>query len=242
MKHFEKDAAEKNSGAKTNSNIDSEMNKDNSIEDNENNNVEDNENNNVEMNGNISNNKNSGSNSDETTDTKAVGMAYILKEWVMPVAVALLIVLFLNKFIFLLITVPTGSMESTIMPGDRLYVNELFDAEKAQRGDILVFKSDELDEKRLVKRLIGLPGDEVELMADGTVFVNGEMLDEPYVTQAVTNARIFNVPENSYLFFGDNRPISLDARYWQNPYISQDKIIGKVVFRFFPFDRIGKVE
>ncbi len=169
-------------------------------------------------------------------------MKYLIKEWVVPIAIALVIVLFLNKFIFILVTVPTGSMEDTIMPGDRLYVNELFKVKDAQRGDILVFKSDELDEKRLVKRLIGLPGDTVEVKADGSVYVNGELLEEPYVTKAESEAKTFNVPDKSYLFFGDNRPISYDARYWDNPYINESKIIGEVMFRFFPFNRLGKVE
>lgn len=169
-------------------------------------------------------------------------MKYFIKEWVVPIAIALIIVIFLNKFVFILVTVPTGSMENTIIPGDRLYVNELFDVEDAKRGDILVFKSDELDEKRLVKRLIGLPGETVELKADGSVYINGEILDEPYAAEAESEAKVFNVPDNCYLFFGDNRPISYDARYWENPYIDESKIIGEVVFRFFPFTRIGKVE
>ena len=169
-------------------------------------------------------------------------MKYFFKEWVVPIAIALVIVLFLNKFVFILVTVPTGSMEDTIMPGDRLYVNELFDIKEAERGDILVFKSDELDEKRLVKRLIGLPGEKVEVKRDGTVYINDEKLDEPYAVEAEYEDRIFNVPEHSYLFFGDNRPISYDARYWENPYIDESKIIGEALFRFFPFNRIGKVE
>jgi signal peptidase I len=67
-------------------------------------------------------------------------MKYFVKEWVVPIIIAFVIVLFLNKFIFILVTVPTGSMEETIIPGDRLYVNEIFDVNKAQRGDILVFR------------------------------------------------------------------------------------------------------
>ncbi|MEL7647170.1 MAG: signal peptidase I [Sedimentibacter sp.] len=169
-------------------------------------------------------------------------MKYFFREWVVPVAIALIIVLFLNKFVFILVTVPTGSMEDTIIPGDRLYVNELFDIKEAKRGDILVFKSEELDNKRLVKRLIGLPGETIEITSDGNVYVNGEKLNEPYAVDWEGDAKTFNVPENSYFFLGDNRPISYDARYWQNPYINESKIIGKVLFRFFPFNRMGKVE
>jgi signal peptidase I len=168
-------------------------------------------------------------------------MKYIIKEWVLPIFIALAIVLLLNKYIFLLVRVPSGSMEKTIMIGDRMYVNRLFDLKEARRGDVLVFQSDELGEK-LVKRLIGLPGETVEVKKDGSVYVNSEKLDEPYAAEFEGEEKVFKVPDNSYLFLGDNRPISRDARYWQNPYISADKIIGKAVFRFFPISRIGKVE
>jgi signal peptidase I len=168
-------------------------------------------------------------------------MKNFINEWVVPAVIAIVIVLFLNKFVFILVTVPTGSMETTIMPGDRLYVNKLFDIEDAKRGDILVFRSDELNEK-LVKRLIGLPGETVEINEDGQVFINGEKLNEPYAKQAKGEGRTFTVPQGSYFFLGDNRPISVDARYWTNPYIPEDKIIGKATFRFFPLHRIGKLE
>lgn len=168
-------------------------------------------------------------------------MKKFINEWVIPVIIAFAIVLFLNKFIFILVTVPTGSMETTIMPGDRLYVNKLFKIESAKRGDILVFHSDEMNEK-LVKRLIGLPGETVEIKYNGEVFINGEKIEEPYVNQSGGFVLEFKIPEDRYFFLGDNRPISVDARYWSNPYISKDKIIGKAEFRFFPLNRIGKLE
>lgn len=167
---------------------------------------------------------------------------YFFKEWVVPVVIALIIVLFLNKFVFILVTVPTGSMEDTIIPGDRLYVNELFDVNNAKRGDILVFISDELDDKRLVKRLIGLPGETVEIKRDGSIYIDKEKLEEPYAVETQVEDKIFIIPDNSYFFLGDNRPISYDARYWNEPYINNDKVIGKVEFRFFPLNRIGKVK
>jgi signal peptidase I len=85
---------------------------------------------------------------------------YLIKEWIVPIIVALVIVFFLNKFVFVLVTVPTGSMQDTIEPGDKLFVSKLIDKDKLERGDIVVFESDEL-EKVLVKRLIGMPTDEV---------------------------------------------------------------------------------
>lgn len=172
---------------------------------------------------------------------KVYKLKYFVKEWLVPILIALVIVLLLNKFIFILVTVPTSSMENTIKPNDRLYVTKLFKTEEIERGDIIVFESDELG-KTLVKRLIGLPGDEVEILTDGTVLINGDKLDEPYTIKSTNRYQIFQVPEGHYFFIGDNRPGSWDAREWKNPYIPEDKIVGKVVFRFFPFTRIGKVE
>ncbi|SHI65074.1 signal peptidase I [Dethiosulfatibacter aminovorans DSM 17477] len=166
---------------------------------------------------------------------------YFIKEWIIPIIVALLIVVFLNKFIFILVTVPTGSMETTIMPGDKLYVTKIYNEENFERGDIIVFYSDEL-EKVLVKRLIGLPGDEVLIDEDGIVHVNGEEIDEPYAKNTSQNPQVFNVTEKSYFFMGDNRPNSLDARAWEQPYIPEDKVMGVALFRFFPFSRVGRIE
>ena len=179
----------------------------------------------------------------DTADSESLQkIKQFFKEWVVPVLIALVIVLFLNKFVFILVTVPTGSMEDTIIPGDRLYVNELIDVDSAKRGDILVFKSDELDNKRLVKRLIGLPGEIIEIKSDGSIYIDKEKLKEPYAVETQGEEEIFIVPDNSFFFLGDNRPISYDARYWDEPYISKDKVIGKVEFRFFPLNRIGKVK
>lgn len=179
----------------------------------------------------------------DTADSESLQkIKQFFKEWVVPVLIALVIVLFLNKFVFILVTVPTGSMEDTIIPGDRLYVNELIDVDSAKRGDILVFKSDELDNKRLVKRLIGLPGETIEIKSDGSIYIDKEKLEEPYAVETQGEEEIFIVPDNSFFFLGDNRPISYDARYWDEPYISKDKVIGKVEFRFFPLNRIEKVK
>ena len=135
MRHFEKTEAEEKTDAGPNIKNDSEMNKGSSTGSDDSNNVVDDNSIDAKTN----------KNNIEKIDKGSAFMTYIFREWIMPVVIALLIVIFLNKFIFILVTVPTGSMEETIMPGDRLYVNELFDIKNAKRGDILVFKSDELD-------------------------------------------------------------------------------------------------
>jgi signal peptidase I len=166
---------------------------------------------------------------------------YVLKEWIVPIVVAFVIVLLLNKFVFVLVTVPSGSMERTIMPGDRLFVTKLFDKDNLETGDIIVFNSDEL-EKVLVKRLIGLPQEEVYIDEDGKIYIDGVLLDEPYTTGYPQSAQIFQVPEDNYLFLGDCRSSSHDGRTWEDPYIPKDKLMGVALFRFFPFNRIGKIE
>ncbi len=168
-------------------------------------------------------------------------MKHFIKEWVVPFLIAFIIYLLISKFVFQLVTVPTGSMINTIKIGDRLFINKMFDIKKAKRGDILVFKSRELDEL-LVKRLIGLPGETVDIKSNGEVYINGSKLDEPYAIKSTGVDKTFHVPEDSYFFLGDNRPSSIDARYWQNPYINKNDIKGKAIFRFFPFNRIGKLE
>ena len=91
------------------------------------------------------------------------------------------------------------------------------------------------DEKILyVKRIIGLPGETVQIK-DGAVFINGTKLDEPYLNEPmIGGSGTYKVPEGKYFMLGDNRNNSKDSRYWQNKYVSKDKILGKVVFRYFP--------
>lgn len=170
-------------------------------------------------------------------------MKNFIKEWVIPSLIALVIALLINRFIFQIVEVPTGSMISTIMPGDRLYVNKMFNINNVERGDILVFDSEEIS-KYLVKRLIGLPGDKIEINSDGEVYINGEKLDEPYAVKPTGEQleQTFEVPEDCYFFLGDNRPQSQDARSWKQPYINEKYIKGEALYRLFPFNKIGKLK
>ena len=168
-------------------------------------------------------------------------LKYFIKECIIPFLISLFIVLLINIFIFQLTKVPTGSMQNTIQIGDRVYVNKLFNIDKAKRGDILVFKSREIN-KPLVKRLIGLPGETIDIKENGDVYVNGNKLDEPYAIKSTGKEQSFIVPEDSYFFLGDNRPNSEDSRYWDNPFINKKDIKGEAIFIIFPFNRIGKLE
>ena len=164
-----------------------------------------------------------------------------LSDWVYPLGIAVLLAIVINKFIFFNITVPTESMYPTIKAGDRILVTRIHNTAKLKQGDIVVFHSDELKED-LVKRLIGLPGDKIEVKEDGSVYVNSNKLDEPYLQNAGGKTGTFEVPEGSYFFLGDNRTNSLDSRWWKNPYITGSKIMGKAKVIIYPFKRFGKLK
>lgn len=163
------------------------------------------------------------------------------KEWAVPVIVAVILAVLINKFIFFNVGVPTGSMNPTIKPGDKIFTLRTYRESSIKRGDILVFYSEEVD-KDLIKRVVGLPGETVEIQADGSVYINGEYLVEEYVKNPGDKQGLFVIPENCYLFLGDNRGDSIDARYWNNPYINFDDIKGEAKFTIFPFNRIGKLK
>lgn len=138
-------------------------------------------------------------------------------------------------------SVPTGSMETTIPVGAQVVTFRTFNKDNVERGDIVVFDSYELGVV-LIKRCIGLPGDEIVFDGTGDVYVNGELLNEPYVSSFSDFEGEFSVPEDCYFFAGDNRSGSLDARYWARPYIHKDDIKGKAKFVIFPFSSFGTLE
>lgn len=165
----------------------------------------------------------------------------ILKEWVIPFGIEILVLLFIIKFLFFFVIVPTGSMIPTIDKASVLFALRVHDPEKLERGDIVVFESDEL-ELTLVKRLVGLPGDHVVITEDGDMILNGEPVEEDYVFYKDSDpdhAGDFQVPEGCYLFMGDNRSGSNDARLWEEPYIPGEKITGKAVFTIWPVGNFG---
>lgn len=170
-----------------------------------------------------------------------------LLEWVKIIVSAALIAFVLNTFIIANSEVPSGSMENTIMTGDRVIGSRLsYRFEDPERGDIAIFRFPDNEKIYYVKRIIGLPGETVDIV-DGQVYVTGtdgeqKALEEPYLREEmIPEAPMhFEVPEDSYFMMGDNRNYSLDARRWKNTYVKKDKLIAKVLFRYYP--RPGKIE
>ena len=160
-----------------------------------------------------------------------------LISWIKTIAMAVAIALFINFAIIVNATVPTGSMENTIMTGDRviaLRLSYLFG--KPERGDVAIFKYPDAPEGETVlyvKRVIGLPGETVEII-DGEVYIDGEVLKEDYIRETTEGDwGPYEVPEGCYFMMGDNRNNSLDARYWENKYVEEDDMLGKVLFKYY---------
>ncbi|AWK53133.1 signal peptidase I [Clostridium beijerinckii] len=164
-----------------------------------------------------------------------------MKDWMFVIAFAVIIAVVINKFIFFVISVPSGSMYPTIKPKDKIITTRIHNVNKIKKGDILVFYSEEFQET-MVKRVIGLPNDSVEIIEDGSVFINGQKIDESYVIYPDSRTGKFKVPNKEYLFLGDNRAHSLDSRSWKDPFISLENIKGRSLFILFPFDRVSKLE
>ena len=165
------------------------------------------------------------------------------KEWILPFGLEILALLLIVKFIFFIAIVPSGSMEPTIQERSALFTLRVHDLEKLERGDVIVFEAEtpELAGTTLIKRLIGLPGDHVEIDENGVMTINGEVQSEDYVVYQYAIPSVFDVPEGYYLFMGDNRANSLDSRYWSDPYVSAESIQGRAIFTLFPFSHFGKL-
>ena len=128
------------------------------------------------------------------------------------------------------------SMEPTLVNGDIVL---LIKTEDFNRGDICGFS---WNNKILIKRVIGVPGDWIEIDTDGTVYLNGEKLDEPYAAQiAFGECDLefpFQVPQEQYFVLGDMRESSIDSRNTLIGCVETDQIIGKIFFRIWPFESI----
>ncbi len=165
-------------------------------------------------------------------------------EWVMVIVISAALAFALDKFIIVNAKIPSASMEPTIMTGDRLIGNRLaYLNSDPERGDIVIFLYPDNEKELFIKRVIGLPGDTVTVK-QGRVYINNSdiPLDESayVVTTPLGDFGPFKVPEGAYFMMGDNRNNSMDSRYWNQPYVYKDKILGKAWLRYFP--KVTKVQ
>lgn len=152
---------------------------------------------------------------------------------VLSIGVALLI----KRYIFFITQVLSHSMRPTLQPNQRLFTLRVSRPNQLKRGDIIVFYSRE-KKIRMIKRLIGLPGDTVQIKEDGSLLLNGKEAKESYVENQGGKSGTFLVPADTYFFLGDNRSGSGDSRHWSNAGIPAEDIQGKVIFSLYPFRKI----
>jgi signal peptidase I len=189
-----------------------------------------------------------------------------LREYFESIVIAVILALFIRTFVVQAFKIPTGSMEETLLIGDHLLVNKfvygpapsalerkLLPVGTIKRGEVLVFKYPEEPERDFIKRVIGLPGETVELR-EKKVYVNGKALDEPYVhfltapggpseLHEVTSFDVrerygpVTVPADHFFVMGDNRDNSQDSRYWG--FLPRENIKGKslVIYWSYQADR-----
>ena len=169
------------------------------------------------------------------SEEKKISAKSEIFSWIKVIVSAIIIALFVDFVIIANAVVPTGSMESTIPAGSRIMGLRLYyNFKDPERGDIVIFKDPDDEQVDYLKRIIGLPGETVEI-ASGKVYIDGELLDEPYLDEEPTgDFGPYQVPEDSYFMLGDNRAVSKDSRYWTNTYVRRDKIIAKAFFMYWP--------
>ena len=170
------------------------------------------------------------------------------KEWINSILLALLLTLIIRTYVVQAFKIPSGSMRPTLMEGDKLFVNKyVYRFEKPHRGDIIVFKYPVDLKKDFIKRLIGLPGETIEIR-DGKIHVDGRIQEDP---STLGKFYYYNhepyggpgdkiqVPENTYYVLGDNSANSTDSRFWG--FVPKKNVLGKAIFRWWPPQRIGRI-
>jgi signal peptidase I len=186
-----------------------------------------------------------------------------VREYFESIVIAVILALFIRTFVVQAFKIPTGSMEENLLIGDHLLVNKfalgptesaleraLLPVATVSRHDVIVFKYPEEPDRDFIKRVIGLPGETVEVR-DKKVFINGKALDEPYAhyllpvatpseLHEVTSFDVrdrygpVTVPPNQYFVMGDNRDNSQDSRYWG--FLPRENIKGKALVVYWSYE------
>lgn len=158
----------------------------------------------------------------------------IIKE-IIPYIVIVLVVVLIRTFIITPVRVDGDSMKNTLKNGDILLLYKLG---SINRLDIIVL-DEEKDNEKIIKRVIGMPGETVAIKKD-KIYINDKVIDDEYAYGETSDYNKVTLRDNEYFILGDNRLISKDSRYF-GP-IKENEIKGKIVFRLFPFTKIGTVQ
>ena len=177
----------------------------------------------------------------------------VIREYTESILIAAILALFIRTFVFQAIKIPTGSMEDHLLVGDHILVNKfvygptvtpledwLLPLRDTDRQDVIVFRAPPEPDKDFIKRVIGLPGENVVVEA-GAVVIDGQSIDAPYANHKAAfgdnfhdTREPFDVPEGEYFAMGDNRANSRDSRYWGS--VPASHIKGKAMLVYWSYE------
>ncbi|GFE58239.1 signal peptidase I [Geobacter sp. AOG1] len=190
--------------------------------------------------------------------SQSITKKHIAREYAESIIIAVILALIIRTFVVQAFKIPSGSMEDTLAIGDHILVSKFIYGTKIpftstrllklrdpRRGDVIVFEYPEDPSKDFIKRVVGTPGDEVQVI-DKKVFVNGKPYENPHevhkekeIIPKEQNPRDnfgpVRVPENSYFVMGDNRDRSYDSRFWG--FVKNDKIKGLAFIKYWSWDK-----
>lgn len=170
-------------------------------------------------------------------------IAFELKSWFRDILFAFAIAIFIVIFVVQPVKVEGTSMQPQLLDQERIFVNRfIYRFQDISRGDIVVFWYPKDNRKSFIKRVLGVPGDEVEIRR-GSVFINGNKVEEPYLKPEFRDNKSFGkviVPPDNFFVLGDHRNSSNDSRSWG--FVARELIYGKAIFSYWPVSRLGLVE
>lgn len=180
----------------------------------------------------------------------------VVREWTESIIIAFILAMIIRTFVVQAFKIPTGSMRTTLLEGDIILVNKFIYGAKVpftnlrlpalrqpRRGDVIVFIYPKDTKKDFIKRLVGLPGETVEIK-NGTIYINAQPLIEPIFNQIyyynygpfAKEGQKITIPKDSFFVLGDNSASSQDSRYWG--FVAKENILGKAILIYLPPKRI----
>ncbi len=173
----------------------------------------------------------------------------LIREYAESLLIAAVLALIIRTFIVTPFKIPTGSMQPTLMPGDKIFVNRfIYRFQPPQRADVVVFRYPEDPRRDFIKRLVAFPGERVEIV-EGNLKIDGKIVDTPpifqqtyYKNQGAYGAAEAGiaVPADCYFVLGDNSNSSRDSRYWG--FVPRKLMLGKAFVIWWPPKRMGKIK
>ena len=185
-------------------------------------------------------------NKKEDPDTLSKGMSEVIS-LILYIAVALVITFLLIKYVGQRTVVDGQSMEPTLYNNDNLIVDKIsYRFKDPERFDIIVFPYQYKDDTYYIKRIIGLPGETVQIDTEGNIYIDGEILEESYgkeiIKDPVLAAQPITLGDDEYFVLGDNRNHSGDSRFADVGNVNRSQIIGRAFFRMWPISSMGLIK